>query len=228
MATATFGYNSTNTYQGSAGASFKENAPTTNYAGAHIECGKFGAANWTHAVIFFGSLANLPANAIISNVTLYLNLASQFGTATHTISLRRSLRDWVTVQMTWNIWATGQPWAIPGGTGSGTDRIATISGSGSIGTTLETYYALTGAGMVTDVQNWVNGTDPNLGWHLERTDGQNDSTTKYFYTDSGANGPNGKRPYLEVTYSLPTTGMSGRFPQRLTRRPNAFAGGGLR
>ncbi len=61
----------------------------------------------------------------------------------------------------------------------------------------------TGAGLVADIQGFVDGSLSNYGWVLRRTDGSADSTAHVFH--SASSGSSGERPYLSVTYTTSAT-----------------------
>jgi hypothetical protein len=72
-------------------------------------------------------------------------------------------------------------------------------------TTLNAPFAWSSAGMIADVQAWVNGSKPNYGWLLKSD--LEDGATSFlgFWSREGAaaNGNLGIAPSLSVTYSVP-------------------------
>lgn len=93
------------------------------------------------------------------------------------------------------------PWGTAGGTNA-TDRSSTVSGSVSTATAdASTYVQITGAGLIADVQGFVDGSLTNNGWHCEDgTTPPADSRLRIFTSSEGVSG---QRPYLEVTYTTP-------------------------
>lgn len=193
------------TYTGVQETTLLQADPTTSQSGlTYLDVKKFGAGQWAHALIKFTGLSNLPSNAVITNVTLGFY---QFGpppTGAQTMDVRRVLRAWVNGQATWNQYATGQAWTTAGGTSAGSDRVATPSGTFSnlvVGTGWVTL-AQNSGGLISDVQNWVNGSLINNGWHLERADAADDATWRNYYSSEETQ--TDVRPYLNIVYTVPT------------------------
>lgn len=191
-------------FTGTQDTHLREQNTTANYAtSSTFEATKWDAGDHSHALLKFSGLSNIPATATVTSVTVGLWLDGDNG-GTHTIDLRRALRGWVENQATWNIYSSGNNWATSGGLSAGNDRVSTVSGSiVGVGSTQQ-YYTVTqtSGGLVNDVQGWIDGTLTNNGWHLERSGTGNDNTYKYF---GAADGDNGHRPYLSVTYFTPPT-----------------------
>ncbi len=88
-------------------------------------------------------------------------------------------------------------WAV-----SGADRSSTATATIATGPNGSTgYKTATSAQLITDIQNIINGTNPNYGWNLERTDGQNDSTYCTWATKEGSSG---QRPYIVIVTNVNT------------------------
>ena len=159
-------------------------------------------------------LSSIPANATITNVKLTMEMVkTPAGSGARTISLHTVTKDWgegtsndgsgggsgngasaTTNDATWlhNFYNTST-WTNTGG-----DYAATASGSASVDGLGS--YDWTSAGMITDVQNWLNGTTSNFGWAVIGDESVL-KTTKHFASKEDATAAN--RPTLEVTYTLP-------------------------
>lgn len=202
MPTITITDNTTGSPTGTVGTSnaqIREGNATTNYgSNSGFEVTKFAASDHTHALLKF-DLSSVTGPVTVTSVTVGIYLQEDGG-GTHTVDLRRLLRDWVEAQATWNIYATASNWTTAGALSDGNDRVATASGQvASVGATLQYYTVVqTSGGLVDDVQGWINGTFSNYGWHLSRNGTGEDGAYKTFTSDDGTNG---NRPYLTVVYT---------------------------
>ena len=147
-------------------------AATTNY-GTNVACGSgdfgSGAAVLAHGLFAF-DVSGIPAGAIVTSVTLSLwetTAASSGGApASWAQELHRLLRDWVEAEATWNVYSTGNNWSTAGATNAA-DRAAAVSASLTMdGTAAGAFVDWSGAGLVADVQAWVDGMATNYGWLL--------------------------------------------------------------
>jgi hypothetical protein len=202
MATVTIGENSADTYAGFVDTFISEGSATTNYGTAnYMEVNKYQAAGWNMGLVKATGIASLPPTAVISAVSLHVRVnATDLADGTYVISAKRLLRNWVTAQATWNIWATASNWTTAGAQGNGSDREATATFA-SAGLDLTTgYKTLTGnATAVSDVQAMLAGSMSNFGWMLEKTDAANDFAFRNLDSSDAADGI---RPYLTVVYEL--------------------------
>lgn len=205
MATETIGRNSTDTYTGCEDTQIRQGAPTTNSgSGTQLEVTKYAVGDHNHTLIKFSGLSNL-AGVTVSAATLYFRVESGGGLP-NTASARALLRAWVESEATWNNYSTGNAWTTGGGLSDGNDRSSSVSGSVSV-TGASAYF---GIDVTADVQAIVAGGN-NYGWHLERTDGQDD--TDYIVVNSSEDS-DGRRPYLEVTYTAGPAPLPRVFPFR--------------
>jgi hypothetical protein len=191
---ATITDNTTGTYTGVEDCEIDVSTPTTNLGSASPMTSS--SFNDEKPLIKFSGLSNIPSNATVTDVTVRLYAVGS-PVAGSTI-FSRVLRNWVENQATWNVFSTGNNWGTAGAA-AGTDAAAssaTINHGTSTG-----YVSYQAAGLISDVQNWVNGTNPNYGWLL--TDSAN-----YFEVVS-SEGTDGQRPELIVTYSTATLEQEG-------------------
>lgn len=75
---------------------------------------------------------------------------------TRTVQLRKFLSAWTTTHACWNNRASGAPWNVAGAL-TGTDVDATVLATGTVPTTANTAFDLTGAGFNTYCQDILNG-----------------------------------------------------------------------
>jgi Disaggregatase related repeat len=201
MPTVTIGDNTTDTFAGTEDAMIVQGSPTSNEGtNVDLEIGKYGAGDHRHALIKFSGLSNISGPVTVSSATLFLYFATGTGSA-RTYGARRLLRNWVEAQATWNIYSTGNNWTTAGGLSDGNDRIASETGTGVMGVTVDQYYSITG--LAADVEGWINGTFSNFGWHISRSDAGNDSETQHFWASEYSNDT--RRPYLQVVYTAGAT-----------------------
>lgn len=227
MPTVTIGDNtggSANTYSGTIDTQIKDASSSSNFGGdASFEVHKYDVGNHGMGLIALTGLSNITGPVTVSAASLFLWVNSGSG-ADIVITAKRLLRNWVESEATWNNYAGGNAWTTAGGLSDGNDRSATISGtttftlpSGETGT----YHELVGgAQFIADVEGFINGTFSNFGWHLERTDGADDTT---FIQFASSEGPNANRPYLSVTFtSASTIDVESRFNGPTPRGPRTW------
>lgn len=198
MTVVVIGDNTGDDYSGTEDANIRNDNPTTNYGSATAgEVTKYDASTHRHWCLKFSGLSNVtgPVTANSATVDLYL-VSGGGGTPTH--GLRMILVNWVEAEVTYNIHSTGNNWTTAGGLSDGNDRSATVSGSAASINTTAGYKTHSGSGLGTDCAGFVNGTYNNYGWHVERTDGANDSVWRQFRHSEGTDG---QRPYLTFDYT---------------------------
>lgn len=152
----------------------------------------------------------VPAGATVTAVTLsqYEYEAGRSGAApaSWAVELRRILRNWVEAQVTWNIFSTGNNWGAAG-CSNDTDRVAAPSASLTMdGTAAGGFVNWSGAGLVADVQAWVDGSASNYGWLLIAPNAENLAATAFnrFYSSDYATAAS--RPKLVIEYTEAAAG----------------------
>jgi hypothetical protein len=186
--------------------------PTTNLSSnADVSISKYDVGQHANGIIKVTGLSNITGPVTVNEVRLYGAIEFLNVSAGHRLDVYRLLRDVNVSETTWNVYSTGNNWATAGGLSNGVDRVATSSGGYAFsGSETTGYLQLTGAGMNADIQAWINGTQPNYGWLIERTDGQDDNEYFAFTSSEGADA---SRPYLYVDYTVgggQGTGIPGR------------------
>jgi hypothetical protein len=224
LPTITIGNNTGDDITGTEDTQIYEGDPTVNQDGNDLDMGKFSGGVHRHGLIRFTGISSIPAGATITNATMYLWLNAASATANQTFTLRRSLRNWVEGQATWNVYSTGNSWTTAGGLDTTNDRSSASSGtSAAIGSTTGLYYAFCAddATFIANIQGFLDGDFTNNGWHIERTDAANDATFRVFTRSEGTDG---QRPYLEVTYTEAAAGGSyvPGLPQRNRRHSGRY------
>lgn len=194
-------------------------AATTNYgAAADFYTGNGGSNagvdQFGRALIYFG-ISAIPAGATITAVTLSLWESDAAGAYSAAVELRRLLRNWGEAQATWGISTTGTNWGTAG-CGDATDRVATVSASLTMdGTAAAGFVNWSGAGLVADVQGWLDGTFTNYGWLLSCPSKEVRGSIRYNdFRSSDYTADAAQRPKLVITY---TEAGGGTVPVNLLR-----------
>jgi hypothetical protein len=223
MPTVTIGDNTGDDFSGTEDARIMEANATTNYGSAsQIEIDKFSASNWVMSLLRFTGLSSISGPVTVSSATLNIWWESGASPA-QTISARQCIRNWVEAELTWNVFSTGNNWGTAGGLNDSTDRVSTIVADAAVsGVGSPRYISLTGAGIAALVEGWINSSITNHGFHVERTDAQNDSSFALFTSSEGSDG---QRPYLEVTYEAAAASGSvvPSLPQRNRRHTGRYS-----
>ena len=216
---------------------YSESDTLSNGQGDHLLTGRNGGGDLRRALLQFDITSNVPAGSTIDSVKLVLNL-SQKNTAdvARTTVFNKVLADWgegasdaignegqgakaQTGDATWtHTFSNTQSWATAGG-----DFVALPSVSLSVDNIAQYTFGST-AGMVADVQDWLDNPGSNFGW-LIRGDESEAGTGRRF--DSRSNPTPGNRPVLKVGYTVVTSAedVPGQLPQDFAlsqNYPNPF------
>jgi hypothetical protein len=185
----------------------------SNGAGEHLFVGRTNQdmGSRRRGLVAF-NLGAIPAGATITSATLRLHM-SRTGAGAQTISLRKATSPWgegisdaesnegagidpEPNDVTWvHSFFPGTFWNTPGGDFS-TIQSASKSVSG-----VANYTWGSSAGMIADVQAWVNNPATNFGWALVNNSEAAGHTAKRF--DTRENATPSFRPLLTVIYTPP-------------------------
>ncbi len=189
----------------------------SNGAGQHLFVGKTAASEIRRGVIAFDQAAAIPAGALITRVDLTLSMSRTLLAGLEPVALHRLLADWgegtsdaafeegggapaTTGDATWiHRFFNTVFWTGPGAAGDFVTTPSTTVQVGAIGV----YTFLSTAGMVADVQGWLDNPATNFGWILIGNE-STAATTKRF--DSRENLIASARPRLTIEFS---TGPAG-------------------
>jgi Bacterial Ig domain/Immunoglobulin domain len=147
-------------------------------------------------------LSAIPAGAVVSSVTLQITTVMiPLSPVNSTFDIRRVLQSWSEGGVSWNSRSgAGTPWQVPGATGSG-DSVSTPSSFIAVGSANFANYTFPStAGLVADVQAWVNDASLNFGWLLISENEVAPETARRFGSRENDTHP----PVLTISYSLPS------------------------
>lgn len=211
---------------------FQNNVNNSSGRGPGLFAGTNGSGSPRRSLIEFDVADNVPAGATITAVQFNLTVGQLAGsgggvggnTTARTINLFDLSSDWGegTTGASSTINGTGQGvaastgdatwnanmfnlsnWNTPGG-----DHGLDVRASLTLATpTVNTTYTWSSAGLVADVQNWLNAPSSNHGWELINQDETTLTNFLAFYSKDGlaAAGNNANYlPQLLITYDAPT------------------------
>lgn len=191
---------------------YDDTTALSNGAGEFIHTGLTREGRLRRGLIAFDIAGNLPANAVITNARLALNMSQATDPSVVEVSaIHRLMADWgegtsnalggegtgtaATVgDATWvNRFHPDSPWAAEGGDFNPLASATTdISGVG--------LYLWESATMVADVQDWLGDPDNNFGWIIRTGDEIELGASKRF--NSRTNPEVGLRPALTLEYTV--------------------------
>ena len=199
--------------EGEAGANtdtwLRSSSPNSNYGtNASLYIGdNLAAVDCGNCSLVKFDISSIPAGSTIYSVTASFYedeaQAGNGGATTRTITMHRMLRNWVEAEATWNIYSTGNSWTTGGGRGDGTDRVGTASASVQSGVkAANDHVDFTGAGLVADVQGWLDEDYNNYGWLLD-CDSNFSGVSEYSNSRyrSSDHATAAQRPVLTVIYT---------------------------
>ena len=141
-------------------------------------------------------ISEIPANAIVEAATVTFTVSDA---SSQSYVLYELLRDWQEGEATWQQWSSGNAWQTAGALGAA-DQGNLVLGQLNASVSGPTSVPLNADGVAV-VQDWVDGSATNYGFHLVENGATNGLDLR-----SSEYGTAGDRPKLTVTYSLPTGG----------------------
>jgi hypothetical protein len=181
----------------------------SNGAGDHLFAGETGQLRAVRGLLEFDIASNVAAGATILSATLTLNMSRSNNPAGETVSLHRVDQEWgegtshagsgegggapaTPGDATWvHTFFPGSFWTNAGGDFvTAPSASATVTGLG--------FYAWSSAGLVADVQGFLDDDARNHGWILI---GNESALAKRF--DSRDNSTPGNRPHLTIDFTPP-------------------------
>lgn len=203
MTTVTIGHRTGDT-PGLDDCSPSQALPTAaNGTGDRVYVSSVSAGAAKRAIFLMSGLSTIPSNAIVSaaSLTLYrINSASP----TRNYNIHKLLKLPSEANSTWNNQTTGTPWTSGGASGDGTDAdLTNIVATGAIPTGAGSTITISSAAFLSLVQGWIAGTVANYGI-LMKIDAEGTYSAGDFDIASGERSTEAQRPYLTVTYDIPT------------------------
>ena len=199
---------------------FNNSGALSTGAGGEIIMGRTNNGALRRALMQF-DLSSIPANAVISDVKLKLEM-TKTSSGAKMVAMHKMTSDWgegtsnagtgsssgqgataTTGDATWtHAFYNTTTWTTAGGdyTASASETMS-INANGS--------YTYTGAGLVADVQSWVTNSATNFGW-IFIGDETSNKTTKHWATKENTNAT--IRPDLEITYTVPPPVVVNSYP----------------
>lgn len=208
------------TYTGTRDNTIYEASTNTNGGGGHLFAGSTNNSLVRRTLIAF-DLSEIPAGSTILAASLQLTVSRTISGNSNQ-SLYRLLKDWGEgSQVAGGEEGAGAPAASGDATwfsnfhntstwdNEGGDYTATASATAVVGGD-ETAAVWEEVQLVTDLQNWIDGTHPNHGWIL--IGNENISTTaKRFYSSDNSTASVTQVPRLTVRYQIQSTGIPKEF-----------------
>ncbi len=190
---------------------------TVNGTGGGLFVGTNGQDTNQRGLIAF-DLSAIPAGSTVTSVSLRLHVNAQgFNSGADTVSINA-------VTQTWNEAAGGEGGATSGG-GAGVPAVAgdatwfssglnnwtspggdynPVASSSLVVDGVGVFHTFTGAGLVSDVQAWVNDPGSNYGWIIRGKENSNSSSKRFSSRENTGNG-GANVPLLTVTYDTGIT-----------------------
>jgi len=169
--------------------------PTANYhTNTSASTTSWDVGDDTRAIVKFGGLSNITGPVVVSSASIFLRFSP--ATASQVFAIHRIKLAVDTSQASWNNRLTATPWPVGGAFDSAS--IDTTPAASVTGIATNTWAEFTGAGVVSMVEGWINGTLPNEGFLIKRNPESHDAVPTAF--SSSENGTTAFRPYLVVTF----------------------------
>lgn len=186
-----------------------------NGTGEGLFAGTNGFNNVQRGLIAF-DISSIPSGSTITSVTVDLHVNTQaLNSTSFTVTLNPLTQDWneatvgtggetggggagVTPVAGDAVWTDSgiAPWTAGGAFNATVSGSALVSGVG-------TFNTFTGAGLISDVQSWVDNPGTNFGWVIRASEAAGDSTSKRFSSRENTGNGGGNVPFLTVLYDAP-------------------------
>lgn len=191
---------------------YAEDGGLANCAGQGLFVGENASGSVRRSVLAFDVASSMPSGSTVTAVKLRLAM-TRTRAAVHGVAVHRVAALWTegtsvaagqegrgaaaaTGDATWTHRVfNSASWASAGG-----DFVSSSSATTNVGPALQAY-EWSGAGLVSDVQGWLNTPASNLGWMLVGDETAIQTSQRFGSRESGA----AERPTLEITFTPPAT-----------------------
>lgn len=147
-------------------------------------------------IIAFPGLSNIPASSTVNDASFHQYLFKNRGGGA-SADVQRVLKPWLENTVRGDRAQPGVNWDTLCAQTDGVDRDAAVSGVMTMGASVNQYIACTGAGIVADVQAFVDGSLPNYGWVQTLAPS---AVADDLHEFRAREATDGQRPYLVVTF----------------------------
>ena len=207
MTTQTIGGRTADTFSGVLDTVIQQSSPSTTSGSVdRFQVSLAVAGQERKSLIQFTGLSNIAGPVAVSSVVISLFRLNNVTAPNRLINCKKVLRAVSEAGASWNNYAAGTPWQTAGALGA-LDVDATVLATGTIPSTGNQRFTVSGAGLTALVQDVINGVVSNPWLILEVSDpgtvgsGDFDIASTQRATES-------QRPYMEVTFTPLTANAS--------------------
>ena len=190
---------------------YSASTTNSNALGENFAVGKSNSGNTHRSLMAFNISANIPTGSVINAASLSLSVsASSPSAGIQPVYLHKLISDWgegtsftastgigapaTTNDVTWiHRFYPATNWTNAGG-----DFVALASAVTNVNS--PAFYNWSSAGMVSDIQDWLNTPANNYGWLIKGAETANSQSKR---VDSRENTTTANRPVLTVNYTTP-------------------------
>lgn len=181
-------------------------SPSGTGTGMAVGDGNATVSQAYRTLVRFTGISGIPSGSTITSVTLSLWEWAVLSSAAFSVAvnMHKILLAWVEAEATWNSWKTGSAWGTAG-CSAVTDRSDTVSATITLDQTAAgAFVSWSSAGLVADVQSWVDG-EANNGWMIRSAGEFNGAGSGRAYNEfrTSEYTTEAQRPKLVVEYTLP-------------------------
>jgi len=206
MTTVTIGGRTADTYPGVLDTVIQQSSPTTTSGSVdRFQVSLAVAGQERKALLQFTGLSNIVGPVTVSSVVLSLFRLNNVTAPNRLINCKKILRAVTEAGASWNNYAAATPWQTAGARGA-LDIDNTVLATGTIPSTGNQRFTVSGAGLTALVQDVINGVVSNPWLILEVATATVESGD--FDIASTQRATESQRPYMEVTFTPLTANAS--------------------
>lgn len=206
MTTVTIGGRTADTYSGVLDTVIQQSSPTTTSGSVdRFQVSLAVAGQERKSLLQFTGLSNIVGPVTVSSVVLSLFRLNNVTAPNRLINCKKILRAATEAGASWNNYAAATPWQTAGALGA-LDIDNTVLATGTIPSTGNQRFTVSGAGLTALVQDVINGVVSNPWLILEVATATIESGD--FDIASTQRATESQRPYMEVTFTPLTANAS--------------------